>query len=507
MSDQLGPVVMIGLDGAEWPLVERWAAAGELPTLARLMRDGTRGRLRTPEGFNDNAVWASFATGRQPERHGWWHFNEIREGGYDVERTTRDHIDGRAFWEHLSDAGRTVTVLDAPKSPVGRGLRGVQLVDWLTHGQDSPVPLSDPPGFADEVVAAYGSPHPRRCLDIDRPARELPNWLDDRIDMARRKGDLSVDQLGARDADLVVTVLGESHCVGHQCWHLHDPAHPYHDPALVSRVGDPLLAIHRELDDQVARIVEAAGPEATIVVFACLGMGPNDSASGALDAVLARLDRWTPSADLSARARGMSLWHRLVPPAVRRRIPRWWQRVGRAYATRLAAAMRRQRSYFPIDCGSGAGGVRLNVVGREEAGVIEPGAYERTLADVEAALGELVDTETGESVVAGIERPAETRDGPYVHRFPDLMVHWSPGTVPVRAVRSPRVGTVEATPLGRTGDHRRNGFFVAAGPGVGKGMVAPDADIVDLAPTISDMLGAELTDVDGHPIPALARNS
>ena len=32
--------LFIGVDAMEWRLVQRWAAAGVLPTFARLMRDG-----------------------------------------------------------------------------------------------------------------------------------------------------------------------------------------------------------------------------------------------------------------------------------------------------------------------------------------------------------------------------------------------------------------------------------------------------------------------------------
>jgi hypothetical protein len=103
-------------------------------------------------------MWAAFATARRPERHGWLHYHRIRPGGYELERRHRDCIDGVPFWQRVSDAGGTVTVLDVPKAPLGRDLRGAELTDWSTHGADSATPLSAPPALVDEVRTRHGPP-------------------------------------------------------------------------------------------------------------------------------------------------------------------------------------------------------------------------------------------------------------------------------------------------------------------------------------------------------------
>ena len=47
------------------------------------------------------------------------------------------------------------------------------------------------------------------------------------------------------------------------------------------------------------------------------------------------------------------------------------------------------------------------------------------------------------------------------------------------------------------------GWFVAAGPGLGAGSLTREVSLLDLAPTFTRMLGVELRDVDGRPIPEL----
>jgi len=58
-------------------------------------------------------------------------------------------------------------------------------------------------------------------------------------------------------------------------------------------------------------------------------------------------------------------------------------------------------------------------------------------------------------------------------------------------------------PNGRSGNHRTEGFFVARGRGIPEGRrLSAVADIMDLAPTILQLLGVSCRDeLAGTPIP------
>jgi len=65
---------------------------------------------------------------------------------------------------------------------------------------------------------------------------------------------------------------------------------------------------------------------------------------------------------------------------------------------------------------------------------------------------------------------------------------------------SPNTGKVEGmNSYGRTGDHRL--LFVATGPGFPRGQLQRTVSIMDFAPTFTCLLGADLEDCDGRPIP------
>jgi predicted AlkP superfamily phosphohydrolase/phosphomutase len=67
-------VVVLGLDGLEPTLAEKFMAEGKLPNLARLKKDGTYARLRTTTPAISPVAWSSFMTGSEPSKHNIFDF-------------------------------------------------------------------------------------------------------------------------------------------------------------------------------------------------------------------------------------------------------------------------------------------------------------------------------------------------------------------------------------------------------------------------------------------------
>ncbi len=104
-------VIVIGLDGADWSLLDRLAAEGRMPNLARLMREGRTARLKSAIPLLSPIVWTSIATGATPDRHGVLDFLEV-----DPATGTAVPVSGRsrrvpAMWNLASSAGRRVGVV------------------------------------------------------------------------------------------------------------------------------------------------------------------------------------------------------------------------------------------------------------------------------------------------------------------------------------------------------------------------------------------------------------
>ena len=67
-------MVILGLDGLDPNLVDRWMAEGRLPEFERLAKEGSYQRLRTTYPSISPVAWSSFMTGVDPARHNIFDF-------------------------------------------------------------------------------------------------------------------------------------------------------------------------------------------------------------------------------------------------------------------------------------------------------------------------------------------------------------------------------------------------------------------------------------------------
>jgi Flp pilus assembly protein TadD len=104
-------VVLVGLDGADWDVIDPMVTRGELPNLARLKREGAWARMRSSIPTLSPLLWTTIATGKSPDRHGINDFlvADPRTGRRVPINSTFRRV--RAFWNIVSEAGLPVDVV------------------------------------------------------------------------------------------------------------------------------------------------------------------------------------------------------------------------------------------------------------------------------------------------------------------------------------------------------------------------------------------------------------
>jgi len=526
MSSTPAKVLCIGIDAASPTLLRQWAADGSLPTLHSLLGRGLTGGTRGVEGFYVGSTWPSLYAGVSPARHGFHYLVQLEPGTYDFHRPADEGISrSDPFWSHLSREGGRVAVLDVPLTRLDPSLNGIQIVEWGGHDavygfQASPAPL------AETIRSRFGS-HPLgpSCDGVRRTSEDYQDFIDTLVEGVRTKADLTRHFLRQGGWDFFMQVFTESHCVGHQCWHLHDPHHPAHDPSIRALTGDPLLRVYQAIDTAIGEILQDAG-DALVVVLSAHGMSHAFGAHFLLREILFRLGVATPPPEQAAPEGPL--------PATLAAL-RWaWRRLPSGLRDGLAPLRDRVRkdgsdggglptlgvdlatsSCFPIPNGLAVGGIRLNLQGREPQGVLEPEAVDAFCTGLISDLLDLQDERTGRPMIRRVHRTAELYRGEQLDRLPDLLVEWDEqmptgstqlgggAGASVRA-SSPKIGTVQGeNDYGRSGEHREEGMFVAVGPGVRPGRLDRAVSILDFAPTLTKALGLDLPDCDGVPIPEI----
>jgi predicted AlkP superfamily phosphohydrolase/phosphomutase/tetratricopeptide (TPR) repeat protein len=152
-------VLVVGLDGADWRIVDPLMAAGRMPNLARLVHDGVRSNLLSITPMLSPVIWTSIATGVEPSRHGIMDFLAPTAAGVS-EPVTSNARRVPALWELLSDAGVSVGVVawwaTWPASPVN----GYMVTDRVAYQLF---------GYSSDPRSASGKTWPQSAYDVVKP--------------------------------------------------------------------------------------------------------------------------------------------------------------------------------------------------------------------------------------------------------------------------------------------------------------------------------------------------
>lgn len=507
--------IVFGLDAAEWTLVDQWSREGKLPTFKRLLEQGTHGELWSTAEFLPDTVWSSIYSGRNPATFDKYFYVQYDRSTGDLRHAKDDGFTKRPFWKVLSDAGRTVGVVDAVKYPVTEGLNGFMIANWGAHATKAPR-ASTPPELFDEAIRKLGR---NPVGDVDRMSDSARSRRDMRrrlLEGAAMRKELLCWLARERPWDVLFCGFSELHQVGHHFWHGHDTTHPKHAEIVAEGIADTVERVYVAVDSAMGAVLDVVGEDALVLAVAGHGMGALRHASWNLDQMLDLLGygpRPARRAESGRKASDTHVWRKLkktVPGwlqyAIKARLPERWQD---ELLFRWYAGKRAWRGWraFAIPNNDTVGAIRISVEGRDPDGLVRPGVeYDAVCEDVTNALEELTDPETGRPVVRKVTRMHQVLHGEYLVDKPDLCILWDQ-TFVWNAVHSPRFGTLRIRQQdSRTGSHTPRGFFVAAGPEIPAGQRLSGHSVYDIAPTVLRNADVGLPDdLEGEPIPLVAR--
>jgi predicted AlkP superfamily phosphohydrolase/phosphomutase len=484
-------VLFIGLDAADRDLVRQLADEGAMPAVRSLIARGSSYDIVVPDAFYVGAVWPSFYTAAAPTRHGRYCFKQYSPGSYKARPVAPDIVPMAPFWSALDAAGRRVVIFDVPKSRPVPLEHGIQVCDWGTHDPEGLGLATEPASLANDIVVRAGPDPVGNCDQISRTANGIRSFTRNLKRRIATKETMAVRAMTKQPWDFFAVCFGDSHCVGHQCWHLHDPAHERHDPAIASAVGDPVRDVYGALDASVGRLIEAAGPDCLVFLLCSHGMGRHYDGGHLMRDLLKRINRTMPFGRSLDEQRTAYKDARHDAEAID---------AGIAFDEDGLPIAATRRSFL-VPNNDAFVGIRLNLVGRERYGRIEPAD---AVAYGDALMSALKTVTIGEGGPPAFDRIFRTESA-YPDRkpgdaLPDIIAAWS-RLAPYRALSAPDIGTVEGAYAGvRTGDHRAGGRLFVAGAGIAPG-ARGEAPIEAIGPTICSALSVPLPSADGKPIP------
>ncbi|MFQ5508890.1 MAG: alkaline phosphatase family protein [Leptospirillia bacterium] len=518
-----GKVLLIGLDGGTYKILEPFAAEGLIPNLKRLMDEGAKGVLRSTVPPISAPAWATFQTGKNPGGHGLFNFFDLSEDGYRSSHDFRksrvvNHasIGSATVYDYLREGNRKVISINIPLTYPTPEVDGALVSCWLSPPGSKE--YTWPRELADEI--------PDYRIDQDfgegmyaitpKGTKIDSNFLmDDLDDILTKRADTTRHLMQSRPWDVCMVCFTETDRLHHYLWRAIDPDHPDADTEEVRTERERFKTFYRNLDAHIGKLIEAAGPDTNLIVMSDHGFDappqrryrmshwmqeqgwlvtrPDEGDTPGREGTGATGRKKTPN---PLGQVGRYLWQRLVPPSLRDQI---YARV-RYKPTRQVMDWEKTRAWsFGVNNNLGA--ICINEKQPNGDGCVAPGEETEKLTDeIEQGLRALTHPDTGAPLVREVMRREAVYDGPYLERFPHLIfildTDFEADFESGFNIASQRIEAGPIYPDGR-GNHRPEGIVLAAGPAISPGEKR-EYGLACIMPTVLRLVGLPVpSDVDG----------
>jgi predicted AlkP superfamily phosphohydrolase/phosphomutase/predicted Zn-dependent protease len=285
-------VLLVGWDAADWKMIHPLMDAGWMPALKRLVEGGVMGNLTTLSPVLSPMLWTSIATGKRPFKHGILGFTEPTPDGGAVQPVSGLSRNTKAIWNMLNQEGKRSLVVGWWPSHPAEPINGVMVSNHyhqVPKGGDGSWKMAPgtvhPPRLAKELAELRF--HPRELAEEHiRPfiphAERIDQEQDRRLDVCMRIiAECTSVQACATHLmenepwDFAAVYFDAIDHFGHAFMKYHPPRQGFvteEDFDIYQNVVSAGYAYH---DMMLARLVELAGVDATVILVSDHGFHPD----------------------------------------------------------------------------------------------------------------------------------------------------------------------------------------------------------------------------------------
>ncbi len=287
------PLVVVGVDGATWDIIDPMIARGELPNFEALTRRGTRADLISILPLSSPAIWTTFATGRFARHHNLLdHTYPFVAGPKRRVVSTLRRVP--ALWNIASHYSRTVAVIGYFATHPPEIVTGAMLSDWAARGAPGAI---YPEELADELkpeidlltdeaaireIYKKYLPWSFDLTAIHRP--EDPYHTATKVVRSRVHQHAVYEdfnqrvalRLATRPFDLFMVYLRMPDHASHATWFYFDDSEfdQKADPHDKELLGQIIPAAYRDTDAFLGQLLQRLGDQTNLVVLSDHGFGP-----------------------------------------------------------------------------------------------------------------------------------------------------------------------------------------------------------------------------------------
>jgi predicted AlkP superfamily phosphohydrolase/phosphomutase len=500
MSDHpklLSKLLILGLDGATYSVLDPLIEAGYMPNLQRLLATSARMPLLSTIPPITALAWPTVMTGNNPGKHGLLGWQEPLNEAFERPWANARKVHGAKIWHYLNAMGYRVCVANVPVTYPPESLDGTMVTGMLTPSLNTD--FTYPRALKKELLAEI----PEYAIDIDvrRTHRhryghkKQVEFLTEAQNITRIRG-RSFRWLLAREKPEAAFFVFE---LPDRLQHLHWRQIAFlpeaeNDSPEAAAMRDALLENYRVLDEEVGKLLHGLDESTPVVVLSDHGFGPTDTNI--------HLNDWLAQHGwLQFQKYRAGGWN--VLRQVGRRFKRW---IPDSLITRTKSSLPLYKTIDWSKTVAYAGspseyGIFLNRAGREPAGIVAEDDNETVRDQIIEALKLWRHPDDQRPVMKAVYKREDVYTGPYASLAPDIIFELERGFY-ISDITAPSPGELFSDVSHETwGFHEREGIFAMKGPGILAGDLNGVAHLAQILPTILYALDFPLPeDIDGRPL-------
>jgi len=466
-------VMVIGLDGATWDLLEPWARNNKLPALKELMEKGCYGPLESTIPHVTPPAWTSITTGKNPAKHGIFDFMGIKreKDGWSLSLYTSRSKRAREIWDYLN--GKSI-VVNVPLTYPSREINGIMVTGMYTPDIDSE--FTYPREIKEDILKLF--PDYKIELSWAEYEGKKQKFLEDLYKMTEERVNLFW-HFFEMDWNFFFFVFVGTDRLQHIVWD-----------------EGELLKYYRYLDDFLGEVIEKIREDRTNLLLVSDHGFAKIIKEVHINSILHQegyLKLKTGQMSGFLRKLGLSK-EGLTKILLKYKLNKFYDRL----PPRVLHIVRktipgRSNPVYDFDLKNskaimvGTGSIYITEDNKHQKKEIEKEIIEK--------LENLTDPDTGEKIIERVFRKEEVYSGNLMSKAPDLIILPKKGYSLIHSVSDIAV----EKPQFKKADHALNGIFLAYGPDIKEGIQIRGAKIYDIAPTILHMFGLPIPDdMDGR---------
>ncbi len=484
-------VLIIGLDGATFDILDPLMKAGRMPHLSELIRTGTAGILDSTKPPITPAAWTTFMTGKGPGRHGIVDFEKYDVRTNQLSFNSTYEIREKTIWEILSEKGFRVGSINVPMTYPPRRVNGFMISGFETPSVEKD--FTYPRELKDEILRRwpdynYRSDWQRKTFGGDELFRRNLGYIERSFEQGCELATFCGEKYGW-DVMMVLYKLVDN--LQHKAWKYLDPKTSDRYPAR----AEMSAACFASLDRALGGLAQyARSKDAVILVMSDHGHGSLDGK--AQPNLLLR--QWGYLHIKSQLTQATRRAQRIMDRLRGRTTKRFAANLGIEHELDLDWSQTRA-------CVMHAGiygFLYISLKGRQPNGLVDPQDYERVREDLQQRFLSVRSVNPSGEEIQVFPEVHKTEELYHCTRaeqpwLPDLLLVPHPGLAVVRKIRGSHP-VRWASRYRMEGTHRVEGILVANGPHIRNGATVR-GNIADIAPTLLAAVGLRVpADMEGQ---------